>query len=242
MSCCCCCCGGQSRYASADGVFERATDLLVCLISSVAANMLTGVFLHLSLLSSCFLWGQSHFVFLVSCFRSSSFFFSRAVCFSLSTFLFISCGNASYHCHIIRFHPSGVWCSYLGGCKSSSNQQKYLLEPMLAEFSVRISLSGNCETGKKSPAAIQLICCKQQSNPWIWPLPRNLQRLFWKESSCNAAVFPNCSQNKGWFCEADSEGRKISAATFGGRYFLSWCQCVDVRWTCGPVLWKVMLF
>lgn len=148
MSCCCCCCGGQSRYASADGVFERAIDLLVCLISSVAANMLTGVFLHLPLLSSCFLWGQSHFVFLVSCFRSS-FFFSRAVCFLLSTFLFISCGNASYHCHIIWFHPSGVWCSYLGGCKSSSNQQKYLLEPMLAEFSVRISLSGNCETEKK---------------------------------------------------------------------------------------------
>lgn len=149
MSCCCCCCGGQSRYASADGVFERATDLLVCLISSVAANMLTGVFLHLPLLSSCFLWGQSHFVFLVSCFRSS-FFFSRAVCFLLSTFLFISGGNASYHCHIIWFHPSGVWCSYLGGCKSSSNQQKYLLEPMLAEFSVRISLSGNCETEKKA--------------------------------------------------------------------------------------------
>lgn len=61
----------------ADAVFERPRDLLVCLICSVAGNMLTAMFLRLALVSSCLCWGQSHFVFIVSYFRlakSASYF------------------------------------------------------------------------------------------------------------------------------------------------------------------------
>lgn len=47
---------------------------------------------------------------------------------------------------------------------------------MVVEFSLHISLSGNLEN--KTPAAIQLICCKRQSNPYIWPLPWSLQRQY----------------------------------------------------------------
>lgn len=63
--------------------FERPRDLLVCLICSVAGNMLTAVFLRLALVSSCFCRGQSHFVFLVSVFRLFSFLAT------LSTFCYL---------------------------------------------------------------------------------------------------------------------------------------------------------
>lgn len=67
-------------------------------------SMLTAVFLRLTLVSSQFRGGQSHFAFLVSCFC----LFSHAVYFLLSTFPFISSGNALYHCHTVQFHLSVV--------------------------------------------------------------------------------------------------------------------------------------
>lgn len=98
---------------SADGVFERPRDLLDCLISSVAGNTLTAMFLRLTVISSGFCWGQS--LCLVCQLFSPLLVFSHAVFFLLSTFPFMSRVNATYHCHMIQFHLSVQYVMYISG-------------------------------------------------------------------------------------------------------------------------------
>lgn len=122
-------CWADTRGRRRWGVFERPKDLLECLISSVAVNMLPATFLHLS----CLCRGHIHFVFVVIASHCR-----------LDSFLSISL--LSSFCCLLSLHqqrkrlvplsqhlvssPRSIYCTYLEHCTSTL---------VVSRFSIRIN-------------------------------------------------------------------------------------------------------